>query len=219
MDIKLPPEIMNELLVELENMKTHDHLVPIGISARHCHLTEEDFKILFGNSEELTKKKDLFQPGQFAANETILISGPKGSIEKVRILGPFRSKTQVEISLTDAIRMGVRPPIRQSGNIKGSSPVTLVGPSGSIFKEEGLIIAQAHVHMSPSDAALFRVKDGELVSVEAGHGIRKACFSNVMVRINDKYRLEMHIDTDEANACSIENGHFGKIVKRKDEGS
>jgi len=214
MDVQFPPHIMNELLIELKNLNISTNLVPIGVSARHCHLSEQDFQALFGRDASLTKKKDLLQPGQFAANETVLISGPKGSMERVRILGPFRSKTQIEVSRTDALKLGVNPPVRQSGDILGSSPITLVGPKGSVFKEEGLIIAQAHIHMSPIDADMFGVTDGEVVSVEAGHENRRICFSHVVVRVDARYRLEMHIDTDEANAGLVENGDWGKIVKK-----
>ena len=206
-------EIVNEVINELRK-ETQDAVleVPIGVSARHCHFSEEDFNILFGDEKKLTKLKELSQPGQFAANETVLISGPKGSIEKVRILGPFRKDTQVEISQTDSIKLGVTPPIRQSGDIGKSSAVTIIGPKGSVYKKEGLIIAQAHIHTPPEIAQRYRLVDGQKVSVIVNREVRKICFSNVIIRIAPQFAWEMHIDTDEANASSIQTGQKGKVL-------
>ncbi|MFE8700875.1 phosphate propanoyltransferase [Cytobacillus sp. FJAT-54145] len=189
-----------------------DNRVPIGVSARHCHLTKCDFIKLFGDTGSLTKKGDLLQPGQFAANEAVTIAGPKGSIERVRVLGPFRKHTQVEVSMTDSIKLGLKPPIRESGNIEFSSPVTIIGPKGSIYKEKGLIIAQAHVHMSVNDAKRLHVQDGDFVRVKTLNEQRPISFEKVKIRVSPNYVLEMHIDTDEANAAHIQSGDFGEII-------
>lgn len=206
-------QIINEVLKELQQKNEGGRMIPIGVSARHCHLRVSDMHILFGKGYELSKKAALSQPGQYAANETVTIVGPKGSIERVRILGPLRKATQVEISYTDAIKLGLDPPIRESGNIHGSSPITIVGPNGSIYLEEGLIIAQAHIHMSPTDAGNFGVQDGEYVKVEVQNELRPLIFAKVRVRVSPNYVLEMHINTDEANAGNIITGQYGRLLK------
>ncbi len=185
--------------------------VPIGVSARHVHLSESDLATLFGPDYKLTKRKDLSQPNQFAAEETVTIAGPKGAISRVRILGPARNLTQVEVSQTDAHALGLNPPIRQSGKIARSSPITIIGPKGSIYLEEGLIIAQAHIHMTPEDAQRFNVNDGQFVRVKAGV-YRPITFERVLIRVSSSYRLEMHIDTDEANAGFIHTGEMGTVL-------
>ena len=180
-------------------------LVPVGVSARHIHLTQKDVETLFGDGYQLTKKKELMG-GQFASNETDTIVGLKlRAIENVRILGPVRSATQVEISATDALKLGVKAPIRESGDIKGSAPMAVVGPVGVIYIEEGCIIAKRHIHMSPQDAKAAGVMNGQTVSVKAKN-TRATVFDEVTVRVDPSYTLEMHIDTDEANAASIKTG-------------
>ena len=144
-----------------------------------------------------------------------MIAGPKSSIERVRILGPVRKASQVEVSFTDAMKLGVKPPLRESGNIEGSAPITLIGPKGSVHMKQGLIIAQSHIHMTPIDATRFGVVDGEYITVESD-GIRPVSFRNVRIRVNERYRLEMHIDTDEANAGFITQGAIGRLVKPND---
>lgn len=186
--------------------------IPIAVSARHIHLQQEHVEILFGRDAVLTKYKNLSQPNQFAANETLTIVGPKGCIQKVRVLGPTRKLTQVEVSFTDALKLGINPPLRESGDIEGSASCTLVGPKGSIYLKEGVILAQAHIHMSPLDAQNFNVKDGEFVSIGVKQD-RPVMFQQVKIRVSDKYRLEMHIDTDEANAGLIQQGTIGKLYK------
>ncbi|MEH7380218.1 phosphate propanoyltransferase [Bacillus sp. JJ1533] len=206
--------IINRVLKQLnESNRTCSLEVPIGVSARHCHLCEKDVETLFGKGYQLTKRKDLKQPGQFAANETVSIVGPRGSIEKVRILGPIRKLTQIEVSFTDSKKLGIRPPVRESGNIIGSSPITIVGPKGSIYLKEGLILAQAHIHMPLEMARQFNFQDGDYVKVEIPDGIRPIRFEKVKVRISPNYVLEMHIDTDEANAGLISDGQLGKLIK------
>lgn len=208
--------LVDEIVKEITNSKCTntytDSRVPIGVSARHCHLTKCDFIKLFGDRGSLTKKGNLLQPGQFAANETVTIAGPKGSIHKVRVLGPFRKHTQVEVSMTDSIKLGLKPPIRESGNIEDSSPVTIIGPKGSIYKEKGLIIAQAHIHMPIDDAKKFHVQDGDFVRVRTLNEQRPLSIEKVKIRVSPSYVLEMHIDTDEANAAHIQSGDFGEII-------
>lgn len=204
--------IVAEVISQLKGDAGKNDLIPIAVSARHCHLSQNDLEALFGEGYELTKKADLSQPGQFAANETITIVGPRGSIEKVRILGPARNMTQVEVSQTDAIKLGSTPPLRESGDIKGSAPITLVGPKGSLYKKEGLIMAQAHIHMNLDDATRFGVTNGEYVKVEV-EGSRPVTFGKVLIRVSSRYKLEMHIDTDEANAGLISRKATGKLLK------
>ena len=205
--------IVEEVMQQLLQSDNTSSEIPIGVSARHCHLDEASLETLFGQGYELSEKTPLSQPGQFAANETVTIAGPKGSISKVRILGPLRSSPQVEVSQTDAFKLGLKPPIRQSGQTKNSSPFTIIGPKGSLYLEEGLIIAQAHIHMHPEDADRFQVKDGETVEVTVNNPERAVCFSKTVIRVSKKYQLEMHIDTDEANAGSIQTGQKGILSK------
>lgn len=188
------------------------YAVPIGVSARHVHLTGEHVEILFGKGYELTRKKELMG-GQFASNEQVTIVGYKlRAMENVRILGPVRKKSQVEISATDAIKLGIKAPVRESGDIENSAPITIVGPKGAIYLKEGCIIAKRHIHMSPSDARAAGVKNGEVVSVKA-ENVRGTTFNHVTIRVDESYTLEMHIDTDEANAAGIITGDTALIYK------
>ena len=188
------------------------YLVPIGVSARHIHLTQEHVEALFGPGYQLTKKKELMG-GQFASNELVTIVGLKlRAIENVRILGPVRSKSQVEVSATDSIRLGVKAPIRESGNTAGSAAIAVVGPKGAIYLDEGCIIAKRHIHMSPKDAMAAGVHDGDIVSVKADNE-RGTVFNHVQIRVDDSFTLEMHIDTDEANAAKIATGDTVRIIK------
>ncbi|WP_016991931.1 phosphate propanoyltransferase [Lysinibacillus boronitolerans] len=207
---KIVEEVLQQVLKN-QSSPPHDGKIPIGVSARHVHLAQAEVEQLFGENYQLTPKFELSQPGQFAAEETVVIAGPKGSIERVRILGPARSLSQVEVSWTDAMKLGLKPPLRISGDIQGSSPVTLIGPKGSVVLKEGLIIAQAHIHMSPADSARFQVADGQSVQIKV-EGIRPIILSNVVIRVSERYRLEMHIDTDEANAGLIQQGTLAEIV-------
>ncbi len=191
--------------------KKQGFLVPIGVSARHIHLTQEDVETLFGKGYTLTKKKDLMG-GQFASNELVTIVGLKlRAIENVRILGPVRKASQVEISSTDAIKLGIKAPIRESGNIAGSAPIAVVGPCGAIYLNEGCIVAKRHIHMSPADAERAGVKNGDIVSVKVDNE-RATTFNNVLIRVDPSFTLEMHIDTDEANAAKISTGMTAEIV-------
>ncbi len=187
--------------------------IPVGVSNRHIHLSRTDLETLFGKGYELQPLKDLSQPGQYACKETLTVIGPSlRPIEKVRVLGPVRSSTQVEISRTDSFTLKVKPPVRPSGETAGSATVTIAGPKGVITVPECCIIANRHIHMSMSDAARFGVKDGDFVTVDA-LGERKTRWYDVQIRANDAFRLEMHIDTDDANAAGIKNGDKVAIVK------
>ncbi len=179
--------------------------VPVGVSNRHVHLSPEHLEMLFGTGYQLQKLKDLKQVGQYAATETVTLIGPKGKIANVRILGPARKLTQVEISRTDSYLLGVDPPIRDSGDLAGSAGLTLVGPNGQVTIERGVIIAFRHIHFSLEDAKRFGVRDKQLVSVEVG-GARSLILENVLCRVHKDYRLEFHIDTDEANASGLKTG-------------
>lgn len=209
-------EKITRMVVEILNKKEETgrgYMVPVGVSARHVHLTQEHVEILFGRDYRLTKKKELMG-GQFASNELLTIVGLKlRAIENVRILGPVRKSSQVEISATDGIKLGIKTPVRDSGDIKGSAPIALVGPKGALYLTEGCIVAGRHIHMAPADAMAAGVRDGELVSVQAADG-RGAVFSNVKIRVNDSFTLEMHIDTDEANAAGIATGSTVRMIKQ-----
>ena len=197
--------------------KTDVQNIPIAISARHCHLTQETFTMLFGPDAALEKHKDLSQPGQFACTQTIDLIGPRNRIDKVRVLGPFRRANQIEVSRTDEFRLGVDAPVRESGNVKGSACITLAGPHGSVSLGEGLICARRHIHMHTDDARQFGVKDRDSVSVSIVGGERDLIFGDVQIRVNDQYVLEMHIDTDEANAAELDSGMHGALSVNDDE--
>ena len=205
--------ITRMVLQTIENAKENEKrmTIPVGVSARHIHLTQEDVEKLFGAGYQLTKKKDLMG-GQFAANEQCTIVGLKlRAIENVRILGPVRKKSQVEISATDARTLGVSAPLRQSGDTAGSSPVALVGPKGAVYLNEGCIVAARHIHMTPAEAASASLHDGDYVSVKMGNE-RGAVLDHVKIRVDESFSLEMHIDTDEANACQVKQGDCAAIV-------
>ena len=210
-------EMVKKVLADMEGGANasagQDGLVPVGVSNRHIHLTKADVAVLFGEGYELTPLKDLSQPGQFACKETLTLVGPSlRPIENVRVLGPLRGKSQVEISATDSYVLKVKPPVRESGNVVGSAGVTIVGPKGVVQLKEGCIIANRHIHMSPSDAASFRVKDGDTVTVDV-EGKRRTRWYDVQVRVSPDFRLEMHVDTDDANAAGIGNGFKVKVVR------
>ena len=187
--------------------------IPIGISNRHIHLSRADMDILFGKGSELTWKQDLKQPGQYACQETVIVRGPKGEFKKVRVLGPLRPETQIEISKTDSFLLGVSTPIRGSGDLKGTPGIKIIRPAGSFKKDNGVIVALRHIHMSTADAKLFGVKDKDVVNVIVGDDTRRATLTNVLVRVSDKYALEMHIDIDEGNAVGAQNNDPAYISK------
>lgn len=214
-DDKIVAEIVSRVMAALGNSTTtgNNDTVPVGVSNRHIHLSTEDLETLFGKGYELTPIKDLSQPGQFACKETLTIVGPSlRPIENVRVLGPVRKASQVEISRTDSFTLKVKPPVRESGDIAGSAPVTIIGPKGVVTLKEGCIIANRHIHMSLDEGAQFGLSDGQYVDVEV-EGARRTKFYDVQVRVHKDFRLEMHIDTDDANAAGIGNGAKVKIVK------
>lgn len=193
--------------------KQNGLVVPVGVSARHIHLTQADVEKLFGPGYQLTKKKELMG-GQFAANEQCTIVGLKlRAIENVRILGPVRKQSQIEISSTDARVLGVNAPLRQSGDTAGSAPIAIVGPKGAIYLKEGCIVAARHIHMTPEQAASAMLHDGDYVSVRMGND-RGAVLDHVKIRVDASFSLEMHIDTDEANACQVKQGDSATIIKK-----
>lgn len=185
--------------------------VPCGVSNRHIHVSQADLETLFGKGYTLKEMKPLSQPAQFAAEETVLLVGPKGSLEKCRILGPVRPSTQIEISMTDSFKLGVKPIVRDSGDTAKTPGCVVVGPAGAVTLKEGVIVAARHIHASTKEAAAFGLKDMDRVSVKTG-GVKSVVFNNVLVRVSDKFALDFHIDTDEANAAGLKNGDMVEIV-------
>ena len=208
-------QITRMVLQAIESVKGNESVmkVPVGVSARHIHLTQQDVEKLFGEGYQLTKKKELMG-GQFAANEQCTVVGLKlRAIENVRILGPVRKQSQVEISATDARTLGVNAPLRESGDTKGSAPIALVGPKGVLYLDEGCIVAARHIHMTPAQAASVSLHNGDYVSVRMGDE-RGAVLDHVKIRVDESFSLEMHIDTDEANACQVKQGDLASIIRR-----
>lgn len=176
--------------------------VPVGISNRHIHLSQADLDQLFGAGYQLTPMKELSQPGQFACKEMVTICGPKGAIEKVRVLGPVRKETQIEIVAGDCFKLGVKAPAKLSGDLAGTPGITVVGPKGSVQTAQGLIVAQRHIHMAPADAQAYGVQDGQIVKIRVG-GLRGGIYDNVAIRVTTSSKLECHLDTEEANAMGV----------------
>ncbi|MGL4731900.1 MAG: phosphate propanoyltransferase [Clostridium sp.] len=193
-------------------VKGNSSEIPVGISNRHVHLSQKDIESLYGKDYKLTKLKDLSQPGQYACKETLTICGPKGAIEKVRILGPARSKTQVEVLMGDCIKLGAAQHVKLSGDLNRTAGITLIGPKGSVQLEEGLVVAQRHIHMTPEDAKNLGVCDGDIVSIKVDD-LRGGMYSNVAIRANDTSSLECHLDIEEANAMGINSKTKVTIVK------
>lgn len=219
-DERLIEEIVRQVIAlktapkaEKQAEKDDFPIIPVGISARHVHLSRKDMDTLFGKDSELTPMKELMG-GQYAAKEQVTIIGPSlRPIEKVRVLGPLRKQTQVEVSCTDAFVLKVKPPVRPSGDLNGSAGMTIVGPKGVVKLEEGCIIANRHIHMAPTDAARYGVKDGEYVNVLA-EGERRTMLYGVQIRVNPEFTLEMHIDTDDANAIGFKDKTEVTMLKR-----
>ena len=184
----------------------------VGVSGRHVHLSQEDLEALFGKGHELTPIKNLSQPGQFASKETVVLVGPKGVIERVRVLGPVRSQTQVEILAGDSFKLGVPACVRMSGKLEGTPGITMSGPAGTLAIPEGVIVAARHIHMSFDEAAETGLHDGQVVSIAFG-GVRGGRLDNVIIRASDKSALDCHIDTEEANAFQIRNGAVVEIIR------
>ncbi|MEA5001126.1 MAG: phosphate propanoyltransferase [Endomicrobiaceae bacterium] len=194
----------------MQNNRANNPIIT-NISNRHIHLSKDVMETLFGKDYQLTKTKDLMQPGEHACNETLTLVGPKNSIEKVRVLGPLRKQTQVEVSVSDAIRLGISVNIRLSGDLAGSQPVKLVGPKGSVDLKEGCIVAKRHIHFSAKDAEFYGVKDKDILSLKID-GERGLVFNNVIARVSDKMVLECHLDIEEANAAGVKNGTMATLL-------
>jgi acetate kinase len=209
-ELKIAQEV--ESVIKRQQHTRNPGPIPIAVSARHIHLNAETFALLFGADAQPTHYKDLRQPGQYACAETMNLIGPRGRIEKVRLLGPLRSKNQVEISRTDEFHLGIDAPVRDSGHTEGSAPITVEGPNGIIHLQEGLICARRHIHMHPDDARFFGVKDKDEVEVAITGGERDLVFCDVLVRVHKEFVLEMHIDTDEANAAELDQHSDGTLV-------
>ncbi|HOE56271.1 MAG TPA: phosphate propanoyltransferase [Bacillota bacterium] len=189
-----------------------ENLIPVNMSNRHIHVSQEHLEILFGKGHELTNVKDLSQPGQYACDEKVDIAGPRSTLKGVRILGPVRPVTQVEISMFDARAMGVEAMVRPSGNIQGTPGCTIIGPKGQVTIEEGVIVAARHLHLHTSDSEKFGLKDRDIIKVRIGDE-RAVVLENVVVRVHPTYALDMHIDIEEGNAAGIQNSVMGEIVR------
>ncbi|WDV44268.1 phosphate propanoyltransferase [Clostridiaceae bacterium M8S5] len=190
-------------------MKTQ---LPIALSNKHIHLSKEHVEILFGKGYELTKMKDLSQPGQYACEEKVDVVGPKGTLKNVRVLGPVRKETQLEISLSDGFKLGVKADIKDSGDLEGSPGAKIVGPKGEVTIDKGIIVAARHIHMHTDDAKDFGVEDKQRVNIKVG-GTRGLVFNNVLVRVHPTYALEMHVDIEEGNAAGVKNGDLVELIK------
>ena len=211
-DVAKVEAAVSKILAEYKQDKNEE--IKIGVSQRHVHLSQEDMEILFGKGYELTKKKTLMGR-EFACEEVVTLVGPSlRAIENVRVLGPVRKNTQVEISRTDTFVLKVSPPVRPSGEIKGSASLVLVGPKGSIYLKEGVIIANRHIHLTPSYADRHGIADGDYVDVMV-EGEKPTKFYDVQVRVRDDFNVEMHIDTDDANSAALKNGNLVRIVHKK----
>lgn len=206
--------LVEKVIESVKDGKAEEGDIPVGISNRHIHLTREHVEILFGKGYQLTKLKDLSQPGQYACKEQLTIVGPSmRAIEGVRVLGPLRKESQVEISRTDSFTLKVKPPVRESGSLEGSAPIIIVGPKGIVSLPKGCIIANRHIHMHTDDATRFGVADGDYVDIDVACGSRRTRWFDVQVRVSPKFALEMHVDTDDANAVGIGNGARVKLLK------
>ncbi|MDM7517664.1 phosphate propanoyltransferase [Lentilactobacillus sp. TOM.63] len=201
--------IVEEIVKELRNKTSFI----IEASARHVHLDQETVEALFGDGHELTPVKPLSQPGQFVSKERVTVLGPNGQLENVAVLGPVRKQSQVEVSLTDARTLGILAPIRESGDLDQTPGITLISRGGRINLDSGVIVAQRHIHMTPEDAHLFGVANGDIVSVKTP-GSRGLIFENVVIRVSKKFATRMHVDFDEANACNLGKGMRGTIYKK-----
>ena len=206
--MQLVDQIVDEVVKELKDRL----FIEVEASGRHVHLSRSDVDTLFGPGYQLTKVKDLSQPGQYACQERVSVTGPKGTLNNVVVLGPERKDTQVEVSLTDALVIGVKSPVRQSGDITGTPGVTISNGDKKIHLEKGLIVAKRHVHMTPKDASKFNVVDGEIVKVKV-FGERPLIFDDMVIRVHKDFRTYIHIDYDEANACGYTKGTWGMILK------
>jgi len=213
-------QLLKQIIEILKKDKMNDskqvsikpNTIPVGISNRHIHLNTADVEKLFGSGYQLTKLKDLSQPGQYAAKETVTIAGSKGSFTHVRVLGPERPNSQIEISKSDCFTLGIKAPIRESGNIANSGTLTVIGPKGTVIMNNKVIVAKRHIHMTPDDAYKYGVNDKEIVWIKTMNE-RATIFGDVVIRVNNQFQLECHLDMDEANSASLGNNSFVEIYK------
>ena len=211
---ELIQKITEVVLEHWNRLSTDPYQVPVGISARHVHLSRDHVETLFGAGYQLTPEKSLSQPGQFACKEQVEVCGPKGSIKKVRILGPERKQSQVEMAFSDCRILGIKPPVRTSGDLKETPGILLKGPVGEVSLKEGVIIADRHIHMTPEEASWFGVSDGDRVNVLVP-GEKAGVLGRVLVRVTSESRLDLHVDTDDANAFLLRQGQW--VTIRKDD--
>lgn len=209
-------KVVKQVVIEVQRAakeKNQGFGIPAGVSNRHIHLSKSDLEILFGENYELTHKKELTQPKQFAADECVTLVGPKGCIERVRILGPVRSKTQVEILTSDGYKLGIKAPVRESGKLGGTPGIAVIGKKGCVQLKEGVIVAQRHIHMTTKDASKFSCDNGEIVTI-AFEGTRGGMLDNVIVRVSSNAKLDFHLDVDEANCLGIKDKDIIKIKNK-----
>lgn len=207
---ELARDIAKDVLQRIERSKT---AVPVGISNKHVHLSAEHWDLLFGRDRKPTEMRRLRQPGYFACHETVDVEGPKGRLNGLRLIAPHRPKTQVELSRGDALALGLKPPVAGSGKLEGAAPVKVHGPKGSVEVQEGLIIPMRHLHLSPDEGKALDLKTGDIVRMRAGiGGPRELVFEQVLVRVSPEFALELHVDSDEANAAWLKNGDFVHIT-------
>lgn len=202
---------MEEIVSAVMNAIHNAGMVEVEVSARHVHLTQEHVEVLFGPGAELIPARPLSQPGQYLSEQRVTLVGPKGKKERTAVLGPVRKATQVELSKSDCVELGVKAPVRESGDVKGSGAITIVGPCGTLEIKEGVIIARNHIHVSAADSLKFGLKDKQKVSVEV-LSERPVIFKDVIVRVSDQFRCKMHIDFDEANAAMVSGFTLGQII-------
>lgn len=212
---KVVEKIVLNTVLEVLSQQNKSNEVPLGVSNKHLHLCQEHVEILFGKGHQLTKLRDLKHPGQFACEECVKVIGPKGEFPKVRVLGPTRPESQVELSLTDCRTIGIKTKVCESGKLEGTAGCTLVGPCGSVELEKGVMVALRHIHMPVKVAEELGYKDKDVVIVE-GNGTRPVIFKDVLLRVSDKVNLEMHLDTDEANAAGLGNNDVVKILEKQE---
>ncbi|MBI5245155.1 MAG: phosphate propanoyltransferase [Elusimicrobia bacterium] len=206
----LAREIAQDILERLRRSKVQ---VPLGISNRHVHLSQAHWDLLFGRGSQPSKLRQLRQPGYYACHETVGVEGPKGRLDALRVIAPHRPKTQVELARTDAFSLGLEAPVAGSGKLEGAAPVKIYGPKGSIEVAEGLIIPMRHLHLSPEEGKALGLKTGDMVRMRAGiGGPRELVFEDVLVRVSSEFALELHVDSDEANAAWLKNGDFVHIT-------
>lgn len=204
---------VRETFVMAHYRKTGEILIPVAISNRHIHLDREATDLLFGPGYVLTKRNDVFQPGQYACEETVTLKGPKGVLRNVRVLGPLRKEAQVEVSVTDCYTLGIPPVVRLSGDVLNTPGLFVEGPCGGLQMESGAIVASRHLHLSPEQARLFGLQNGEMIGL-ACDGIRPVVFREIAVRVNEAFALEAHLDTDEANAACLKNDMLLRLERR-----